>query len=163
MHFRTLILSSAAVVCLSAPSLAQTPDDTYQQQMQQYQQQQQDYQDKQQNYERQRDQYEYDRSHPDSWWRSAYYHAAPDWYYHDADSSLVGANVDERDGLRIGQIGAVERSPGGRIERIEILLRHDRVSWVEVDRIRFDHSDRIAFIDVSPDEIYANSHYDYRP
>ncbi|MBV9330069.1 MAG: hypothetical protein JOZ55_00790 [Alphaproteobacteria bacterium] len=164
MHFRTLILGSAAALALTTQAPAQTTYDTYQQQLDQYHSQQDEYQDQRRAYEDRMYRYEYERSHPAYWWRSAYFHAAPEYYYRDRDP--VGIDVDERDGFRVGRIGAVERAPDGRVDRVEIVLNGDRAAWVDAFHIRYDRIDRIAFVDLPRGELYDRSHdlgYDYRP
>lgn len=160
-----LALGTAAALSTGTVAFAQTPSDTYQQQLDQYQDQQRDYQDQRRAYEDRLDRYEYDRTHPATWWYSAYDHAAPEWYAGYRGSDLVGTDVDERDGRHVGQIMSFDRAPDGRIERVKILLHHDRVTWVDADEIRFDRGDRIAFVDVPRDELYASSRNrdEYRP
>jgi hypothetical protein len=166
MKLRSFILGSAAAVVIAGGALAQTPDQTYQQQLDQYHQQQSDYQNRVDDYHARLDRYEYDRAHPAWWWHTAYINAAPEWYIGFHDRNLVGAEVDEHDGMIVGHITDVDRAPDGRVERVQVSLRHDRVAWVGADRIRYDRADRIAFVDMSPDELYGRSHDrdgDYRP
>jgi len=164
-RFKYLLAGAVAAFAVSVSAEAQTPSDTYQQQLDQYREQQQQYQHARRNYEERLDRYEYDRAHPAWWWQSAYFHAAPEWYVDFHDRALVGSEVDERDGRHIGEVMSVERAPDGRVERVEILLRNDRVTWVDADDIRYDRVDRIAFVDLPRDELYSNSRerYDYRP
>lgn len=160
-----LALGAAAVISTATAGSAETPAESYQQQLDQYQQQQQQYRDKQRNYEDRLDQYEYDRAHPAWWWRTAYFHAAPEWYVGFHDEGLIGTEVDERDGRHVGRVMSFERGPDGRIARVKILLHHDRITWLDADDMRYDRIDHIAFVDVPRDELYANSRdrYDVRP
>jgi len=164
-RFKTLLLGAAAVLAFSTVAQAQTPAETYQQQLDQYNAQQQQYQHARRNYEDRLDRYEYDRAHPAWWWRSAYFNAAPEWYVDFRGSDLIGTDVDEQDGRHLGRVIDFRRGPGGRIERVKILLHNDRATWVDADDIRYDRIDRIAFVDLPRDELYENSQetYDYRP
>jgi hypothetical protein len=119
-----------------------------------------------QNYEGRLDQYEYDRAHPATWWHTAYFHAAPEWYVGFHEHNLIGAEVDERDGMIVGHVADIDRAPDGRVTRVEVALHHDRAAWIDADLIRYDRDDRIAFVDMSPNELYDRSHdrgSDYRP
>lgn len=167
MNARSLILGTAAALALGLTAAsAETPDQTYQQQLDTYHNQQQQYQYQRQRYEDRLDQYEYDRTHPAWWWHSAYFNAAPRWYLDRDYDDLIGTEVDERDGLRVGRVNNVERGPDGRVERVEIGLHQGRVAWVDAYDIRYDGRDRIAFVDIGPNALYARSRdrsYDYRP
>jgi len=158
------LAAAVAVVVTAATGQAQTPPQTYQDQLNQYQQQQQQYQDQRQNYDARRDeyqdrldQYEYDRAHPAWWWRDAWVHATPQWYVDFHGGDLAGMEVDERDGGHVGHVMGLEPGPDGRIEHVRILLHHDRVTWVDADDVRFDRGDNIVFVDVSRDQLYADS------
>jgi hypothetical protein len=164
-RFRSLFLGTAAAL-LTASASAETPAQAYQEQLDNYHRQQQQYLYQRERYDERLDQYEYDRTHPRWWWRAAYFNAAPRWYLDARYDDLIGAEVDERDGLRVGQIANVERGPDGRVERVEVTLHDNRVAWVDAFDIRYDGRDRIAFVGVGPSELYARSHdrsYDYRP
>jgi hypothetical protein len=164
MKLRSLILGSAAAFCFAGGAFAETPDQTYQEQLDQYHQQQDDYQDRMRNYHARMNQYEYDRAHPAWWWRTAYFHAAPEWYVSYRERNLIGAEVDERDGRVIGHIQDIDRTPSGRVDRVEIALHGDRAAWVDAYHIRYDRTDRIAFVDMSPGELYDRARdNDYRP
>jgi hypothetical protein len=166
MNVRILVLGTAALLALGTTVSAETPDQAYQRQLDNYHRQQQEYLYQRDRYEDRLNQYEYDRVHPDWWWRSAYFHAAPEWYIDVHDRSVIGTEVDERDGRRVGRIGNLDRASDGRIERVEIVLTHNRAAWVDASDIRYDGADRIAFVDLGPDALYARSRdrsYDYRP
>jgi len=166
MTFRSLVMGTIAIFALGSVASAETPDQTYQQQLDNYHRQQQEYLYQKDRYENRLDQYEYDRAHPAWWWRSAYFHAAPEWYVEFRGRDLIGTQVAERDGRIVGRVGDIDRAPDGRIEQVQILLSRDRVAWVDASDIRYDRTDRIAFVDIGPGALYARSRdrsYDYRP
>ncbi len=162
MKIAYLVLGGAALAALGvmAPAAAETPDQQYQDQLQRYRDQQQQYQTERDRYDRHWQEYEYNRAHPYTWWRTAYFHAAPDWYYRYRGGDLVGTEVAERDGKSVGRIGAFERSPEGSIDRVQLLLGGgDRTVWLDVQHIRFDGADRIAFVDLPEGELYDRANY----
>jgi hypothetical protein len=149
------------------PVAAQTADETYHQQLEQYRNQRDDYREQRDRYERRLERYEYDRSHPAWWWRVRYEDATLDAFYRLPRYRLIGMDVDERDGLRVGRIRDIERAPDGRVERVEIALRgSDEVAWLDADHLRVDPDNNIAFTDISADAIYdreQDRYYDARP
>ncbi len=161
MILKTLIFSGVAIgaLGLAAPAMALTPQEQYDQQMQAYQEQQQTYEVQRERYERHLEGYEYDRAHPHSWWRRAYFSAVPDWYYRYEGGELIGTEVAERDGNRVGTIGQVERAPDGHIDRIQVVLTSHRAVWLDVQHVRFNGADRIAFVDLPQDQLYDRSNY----
>src|SRR5690242_11821483 len=97
----------AAFVALSIcanGAAALTPQQQYNQEMQRYREQQEQYGYQREQYDRHLQSYYYASTHPRTWWRSAYFHAAPDWYWHEPQSALVGIDVVESDGRRVGEI-----------------------------------------------------------
>lgn len=133
-------------------------DAQYQGQEQQYQQQQQQYQDQKDQYHRQLMHYEYNRSHPRDWWATSYDRATLDGFYAIPRRDLIGLEVDERDGLKIGEVHDVVRAPDGRVARIEVALHNDRATWIDADHLRYDADDRMMFTDVPADVLYDRSH-----
>jgi hypothetical protein len=158
---KNLVFGAAALVAFAAiPARAETPEQQYQDQMQRYRDQQSQYQQQRNDYDRRLEGYEYDRAHPYTWWRSAYFHAAPDWYFrYRGDDEILGAEVAERDGRRVGEVVDVEHAPSGRVDRIQVQLDRQRVVWLDVSHVRYDRSDRIAFVDLGVGDLYDRSNY----
>jgi hypothetical protein len=142
----------------SAPEPGTTADAQYQAQQQQYQQQQQQYQDQKDHYHTQLMHYEYDRTHPRDWWSTSYDRATLDDFYHVDRGDLIGREVDERDGLMIGEVRDIERAPDGRVARVEIALHDNRSAWIHADNLRYDAIDHTFFTDVPADTLYDHSH-----
>jgi len=158
---KTLVFGAAALAAFAAiPARAETPEQQYQDQMQRYRDQQSQYQEQRNDYDRRLEGYEYDRAHPYTWWRSAYYHSVPGWYFHyRGDAEIIGAEVAERDGRRVGQVIDVERTPSGNVDRIQVALDRERAVWLDVSHVRYDRPDRIAFVDLGVQDLYDRSNY----
>jgi len=77
--------------------------------------------------------------------------------YHDIasfhSSDLVGKVVSTRGGERIGRIRDVDYSPDGRVNRIAIAVRYNRVAWLYADDVRYDPRSRTILIDLSRDQV----------
>ena len=77
--------------------------------------------------------------------------------YHDIASlhspDLVGKVVSTRGGERIGRIRDVDYSPDGRVNRIAIIVRYNRIAWLYADDVRYDPSSRTILIDLSRDQV----------
>jgi len=139
----------------------------------QYNAQQLQYQNELERYKSQKDQYqnrlerfEYDRSHPSDWWRARYDHATLDSFYAVPRHNLIGKEVDERDGLRLGHIRDVEYAPDGRVERIDVALNFNHATWIDARNLRYDSSAQVMFTDVPADELYdraRDGHFYLRP
>jgi catechol 2,3-dioxygenase-like lactoylglutathione lyase family enzyme len=151
--------AALAAIGATAPAMAETPDQQYQDQLQRYQDQQQQYQYERDRYDRHLQAYEYNRAHPYTWWRTAYFHAVPDWYYRYRGGDLVGTEVAERDGRTVGHIGALERSPEGSIDRVQVVLGDNRAVWLDVQHVRFNGADHVAFVDLPEGELYDRANY----
>jgi len=158
---RTL-LGGAALVALTFSAngaFALTPEQQYEQDMQRYRVQQAEYNYQREQYDRHLEGYYYDRAHPRTWWRSAWFSAEPDWYLHESRSALIGTEVVERDGRRVGEIVETERAPDGHVDRVQIALSPRESVWLDALHIRFDRADRIAFVDVPEGELYDRANY----
>ena len=156
------LLGGAALVALAFSAngaFALTPEQQYEQDMQRYREQQAEYTYRREQYDRHLEGYYYDRAHPGTWWRSAYFHAEPDWYWHETRSNLIGIEVAERDGRRVGEITETERAPDGHVDRVQIALSPRETVWLDALHIRFDRADRIAFVDVPESELYDRANY----
>ena len=68
-------------------------------------------------------------------------------------SDLVGKVVSTRGGERIGRIHDVDYAPDGRVNRIAIAVRYDRVAWLYADDVRYDPRSRTILIDLSRDQV----------
>ena len=157
-----MFLSGVALIALSistTAAFALTPQQQYDEEMQRYREQQEQYGYQREQYDRHLQGYYYARAHPRTWWRSAYFRAAPDWYWHEPRSTLIGTDVIESDGHRVGEIGATERGADGHIDRVQVALNSQSSVWLDVDHIRFDSADRIAFVDLPEDELYDRANY----
>ena len=77
--------------------------------------------------------------------------------YHDiaalGSTDLVGKVVSTRGGERIGRIHDVDYSPNGRVNRIAIAVRYNRVAWLYADDVRYDPKSRAILIDLSRDQV----------
>lgn len=156
------LAGSVVVLALSfstGGAFALTPDQQYQQELDRYHAQQAQYNYQREQYDRHLEGYYFDRAHPHGWWQRAYFRAAPDWYWHAYSSALIGAEVAERDGRRVGEITEIARGPDGHIDRVEIALGAHDSTWVDVEHIRFDRADRIAFVDLDESELYDRANY----
>jgi hypothetical protein len=156
------LLGGAALVALAFSAngaFALTPEQQYEQDMQRYREQQAEYTYQREQYDRHLEGYYYDREHPRTWWRSAWFSAEPDWYLHESRSALIGTEVVERDGRRVGEITETERAPDGHVDRVQIALSPRETVWLDAQHIRFDRADRIAFVDVPEGELYDRANY----
>jgi hypothetical protein len=136
-------------------------DAQYNAQLVQYQAQLNQYKGQKAQYQNRLQRYEYDRSHPDSWWRARYDHATLGSFYAVPRHNLIGKEVDERDGLRLGHIRDVERTADGRVERVDVALNFNRATWIEAENLRYDSTVQVMFTDVSADELYDSSRDGY--
>jgi len=77
--------------------------------------------------------------------------------YHDIaalrSTDLVGKVVSTRGGERIGRIRDVDYSADGRVNRIAIAVRYNRVAWLYADDVRYDPKSRAILIDLSRDQV----------
>ena len=101
-------------------------------------------------YDAQRADYERNRAQR---WDAFRYH---DRYHevaslHSAD--LVGKMVSTRSGENIGRISDVDFAPDGRVNRVAISMRHNRVAWLYADDVRYDPQSHAIFINLSSDQI----------
>jgi hypothetical protein len=154
--------SGVVVIALSLSTggaFALTPEQQYQQELDRYHAQQSEYNYQREQYDRHLDGYYFARNHPRAWWQQAYFRAAPDWYWRPSGAALVGTEVAERDGRRVGEVSGVEHAPDGHIDRVQIALNDHDSTWVNVEHIRFDRADRIAFVDLDETELYDRANY----
>jgi hypothetical protein len=157
-----ILLGGAALIALSLSAngaFALTPEQQYDQDMQRYREQQAQYEYQRGQYDRHLEGYYFARAHPRTWWRAAYFRAAPDWYWTPSQSALIGTDVVERDGRRVGQIVETDRTPEGHVDRVQIALNGHEAVWLNAEHIRLDHADRIAFVDLPEDELYDRANY----
>jgi hypothetical protein len=141
-------------------------DAQYNAQMQQYRDQRAQYEDQKAQYQDRMERYAYDRSHPRDWWNVRYEHATLDGLYSLPRHDLIGKEVDERDGMRLGRIRDVEHASDGRVERVDVALNYERATWIDATDLRYDPDSRVVFTNVSADQIYDRSregNYDARP
>jgi len=136
-------------------------DAQYNAQLLQYQAQQAQYKGQKAQYQNRLERYEYDRSHPSDWWNARYDHATLGSFYAVPRHDLIGKEVDERDGLRLGRIRDVERTADGRVERVDVALNFNRATWIEAANLRYDSNAQVMFTDVSVDELYDSSRDGY--
>jgi hypothetical protein len=68
-------------------------------------------------------------------------------------SDLVGQLVSTRGGEHIGRIRDVDYSADGRVNRIAIAVRYNRVAWLYADDVRYDPKSRAILIDLSRDQV----------
>jgi len=136
-------------------------DAQYNAQKLRYQAQQEQYRGQKAQYQNRLERYEYDRSHPSEWWRARYDHATLDSFYSVPRHNLIGKEVDERDGLRLGHIRDVERASDGRVERVDVALNFNRATWIDAMNLRYDSSAQVMFTDVPADELYDRSRDNY--
>jgi sporulation protein YlmC with PRC-barrel domain len=77
--------------------------------------------------------------------------------YHDIMSlhtaDLVGMTVSTQGGMRIGRITNVGLTADGRIDRIAIAVRNDRIAWLYADDVRYDPQSRAILIDLSEEQV----------
>jgi PRC-barrel domain protein len=132
-------------------------DAQYNAQQLQYQNQLEQYKSQKNQYQNRLERYEYDRSHPSDWWHARYDHATLDGFYAVPRQNLIGKEVDERDGLRLGHIRDVEHTPDGRVERVDVALNFNRATWIDATNLRYDASAQVMFTDVPADELYDRS------
>jgi hypothetical protein len=128
----------------------------YDHQMQQYQDGQDRAQAQQDQYEADRAEY-YDRTHPTAWWHDRYERASLDRLYGVHGGELAGLTVSKEDGYRIGRVASVDRGPGGRIVRVEVVMPDNRSSWVDARDLRYDPDDQIVFTDLTAREVHDRS------
>jgi len=146
------------------------PPPNYQQQ--QYNQQMQQYQDQQQDYQNQRDQYDRQRARYDRnirWYdqtRWAYVYPAAVVYRFDAprmlrvdmisepSQQLADVPIEGPNGEWVGRIRNVETAPDGRAGRVEVALNRRVSVWVSPRRFRFDPRDRVAFTNLTREDLW---------
>jgi len=108
------------------------------------------YDDDRAGYEARRQEYERNR---DQRWGAFRDHGR----YHDiaalGSTDLVGKVVSTRGGERIGRIHDVDYSPNGRVNRIAIEVRSNRVAWLYADDVRYDPNSNVILIDLSRDQV----------
>ena len=133
--------------------------------MQQYQDQQQDYQNQRQQYDVQRDRYEHNiRWYDQARW--AYDYPSPVIYEYDQprlmrldmiaepSQQLADVPIEGPSGVWVGRIRNVETGPDGRPARIEVALNHRVSVWVNPRRLRFDPNARVAFTNLTREDLW---------
>jgi hypothetical protein len=137
-------------------------DEQYNAQKLRYRAQQEQYKGQKIQYQNRLERYEYDRSHPSDWWRARYDRATLGSFYSVPRHDLIGKEVDERDGLRLGRVQDVERAPDGHVERVDVALNFNRAAWIDAANLRYDANAQVMFTDVPADDLYDRSRDDFR-
>jgi hypothetical protein len=101
--------------------------------------------------------YEYDRAHPSAWWRVRYDGADADALIRVPPPDLIGHEIEDRNGVLLGRIYSIERTPDGNIARIQVAIGYDRAAWIHPDELRYDAADSIVFADMGADDLYDRS------